>query len=604
MGAQERLKVDFLSSEEALDLFLRTVGKDTLTLHPDMRNLAETIVDECKGLPLAVITVARAMATRKSPEEWRHAIRLLRNHPSLFPGMRGKVFDILMFSYHSLNNETLRRCFRYCCIFPEDYEIHKYDLIQLWIAEKFIEASNYYEARNHGEYIIGSLKLACLLESGESENYVRMHDIVRDMAMSLSWTSYDNILVQGHDGVIGVRDSAEDQFATARRMSFFGLHSDNVDLRQFSRDFKTLLVRNSQLDQLPKKWFQNMSFDNYLVVLDLSHNSCLTELPVEIRFMIFLRHLNVSWTNIRELPVEVKELTDLKTLMMDGTSKLEKIPAQVISCLYSLKVFSRILYPEELVACLPLDRLISLEELECLHLDYLGATLGTPEAIHYIFNSPKLQKCINWITIMDCSDLPSLYINDSCLRKMEHLEKLQVRACHSLEELNIIQEQKKPEGILPGGISNYSTLTGQEFFQNLSHVEFWDCPIKEMTWLIHAPRVQTLKISNCHSIVEVIGDNSGPAGTGQRQNIFSYLKDLILEDLPMLRTIYKQALSFPFLARIKVAGCPNLRKLPLDSNSANNSLKEICGAESWWDQLQWKNGATKHIFSSKFVKCQ
>ena len=34
---------------------------------------------------------------------------------------------------------------------------------------------------NLGEFIIGSLKLSCLLESDESEEFLRMHDVIRDI---------------------------------------------------------------------------------------------------------------------------------------------------------------------------------------------------------------------------------------------------------------------------------------------------------------------------------------------------------------------------------------------------------------------------------------
>ena len=74
----------------------------------------------------------------------------------------------------------------YCCLFPESHEIGK-ELIEYWIGEGFLD--EFYEDANingdlrlKGELIIGDLKRACLLESGESERFIRMHGMVRDMA--------------------------------------------------------------------------------------------------------------------------------------------------------------------------------------------------------------------------------------------------------------------------------------------------------------------------------------------------------------------------------------------------------------------------------------
>lgn len=108
--------------------------------------------------------------------------------------MRDQIFSILKCSYDRLSDDTLGICFLYCSIFPEDCRIDKNDLIELWIMEGFLNKFNdLSDARNEGEHIIRSLVLACLLEScasevrvGDWEDYVRMHDVIRDMALWLA----------------------------------------------------------------------------------------------------------------------------------------------------------------------------------------------------------------------------------------------------------------------------------------------------------------------------------------------------------------------------------------------------------------------------------
>ena len=56
---------------------------------------------------------------------------------------------ILKFSYDSLSDDTVKKCFLYCCIFPEDHDIEKNELIELWIGEGFLDKfDDIHDARN------------------------------------------------------------------------------------------------------------------------------------------------------------------------------------------------------------------------------------------------------------------------------------------------------------------------------------------------------------------------------------------------------------------------------------------------------------------------
>uniref|UniRef100_A0A2N9GY66 Uncharacterized protein n=1 Tax=Fagus sylvatica TaxID=28930 RepID=A0A2N9GY66_FAGSY len=86
-----------------------------------------------------------------------------------------------------------------------------------------------------GESIVGTLKLACLLESDESEEFVRMHDMIRDMALWVANTSGregNKILVQ-HVGLNSEADSCE-KWNEAERISVWGHHDPN-SIESFNR---------------------------------------------------------------------------------------------------------------------------------------------------------------------------------------------------------------------------------------------------------------------------------------------------------------------------------------------------------------------------------
>lgn len=74
-----------------------------------------------------------------------------------------------------------------------------------------------------------------------------------------------------------------------------------------------------------------------LVVLDLSHNGDLSELPNGISKLASLRYLNLSWTRIRALPMDLLEaLKNLNHLDLRETHELWSIAG--ISRLHNLKI--------------------------------------------------------------------------------------------------------------------------------------------------------------------------------------------------------------------------------------------------------------------------
>ncbi|XVF48968.1 hypothetical protein PTKIN_Ptkin03bG0230900 [Pterospermum kingtungense] len=129
MDAHRRLKVEFLREEKSWQLFCEKVGRMEILESPPIRTYAETIVRKCGGLPLALITVGRAMANKETEEEWKYAIELLNKSPSELRGMED-VFTLLKFSYDNLENETTKMCFLYCSLFPESYSIEKEQLVE------------------------------------------------------------------------------------------------------------------------------------------------------------------------------------------------------------------------------------------------------------------------------------------------------------------------------------------------------------------------------------------------------------------------------------------------------------------------------------------
>ncbi|XP_054791653.1 probable disease resistance protein At5g63020 [Prosopis cineraria] len=126
--------------------------------------------------------------------------------------------------------------------------------------------------------------------------------------------------------------------------------------------------------------------------------------------------------------------------------------------------------------------------------------------------------------------------------------------------------------------------------------------VSHATWLRHAPLLQELVILGCESMEQVIKEKEEATEDEDivDSSLFLSLVTLELSFLPKLKSIHKATLPFPSLKSITIYDCPELKKLPLDSNSAKLKLTLIQGPENWWNNLEWDDHAAKQIFQSKF----
>ncbi|MBA0598609.1 hypothetical protein Gorai_008365, partial [Gossypium raimondii] len=81
---------------------------------------------------------------------------------------------------------------------------------------------------------------------------------------------------------------------------------------------------------------------------------------------------------------------------------------------------------------------------------------------------------------------------------------------------------------------------------------------------------------------------------------FLKLETLYLSCLPKLKSIYWDALPFPCLKLIHIGGCRELKKLPLNSNSAKGNPLSIEGSKDWWARVEWENEATRDAVLPSF----
>ncbi|EOA33613.1 hypothetical protein CARUB_v10019764mg [Capsella rubella] len=586
MGVENPMEVRCLEEADAFDLFQKKVGETTLGSHPGIPEIASKVVKKCCGLPLALNIIGETMSCKKTVEEWRNAINVLNSYAAEFEGMVDKVLPLLKFSYDSLKGEHVKSCLLYCALYPEDAQIVKEELIEYWICEDIIDGSEGIEkAEDKGHEIIGSLVRASLLMEGDDKlgrGVVCMHDVVREMALWIAselGTQKEAFVVRAGVGLLEIPKVKN--WNVVRKMSLRDNKIVNLDGSPECMELTTLLLGrgeygriSSELEKISSEFFSYMP---KLVVLDLSGNENLSELPEGISNLVSLQYLNLKATGIRCLPKKVlQELKKLIHLDLEYTSKLKSIVG--ISDLYSLKVLK--LRGSDL----PWD-LDTVKELETLkHLEILTINFNVTPSLERFLSSPRLMSRTRFLKISDhFVSSPNRNLESTGISLSGSMDKLRV---FSIEKCRI------PE-IKIGRRYSFLSLVG---------VYIRGCDsLKELTFLMFAPNLRVLGIFDAKDMEDII-NRENACECEESVNIpFQKLNFLRLGYLPKLKNIYWSPLPFPCLEKIEVRNCPNLKKLPLDSKSGKQGENGcIIHYESprWIKDVQWEDEATKIRFLS------
>ncbi|XP_028058134.1 probable disease resistance protein At1g12290 [Camellia sinensis] len=209
MGTHENFEIGVLHKEEAWNLFKEMAEiSDEGTSHSTGLQLTQmAVAKECGGLPIAIATVGRALRC-KNKYSWDSALEQLRK--SLVKNISGvdeKVFKSLELSYDSLDSDEAKKCFLLCSLYPEDFDIPIEDLVRYAIGiELFERIDSVHQARNRVHSLVDDLKKCYLLMENKNEEYllmgsknlecIKMHDVVRDVAISIASREEHSIVVR------------------------------------------------------------------------------------------------------------------------------------------------------------------------------------------------------------------------------------------------------------------------------------------------------------------------------------------------------------------------------------------------------------------------
>ncbi|KAA8535639.1 hypothetical protein F0562_030642 [Nyssa sinensis] len=393
MQCQQSIKIEPLFTEEAWELFIKNVGNDKV-LDQNVEEIARSIAMECAGLPLAIITTARSKRGVDDIHDWRSVLYELRESTKGLIDMEDPVFKILKSSYDRLNDKILQHCLLYCALFSEDYNIPKVVLIVLWIAEGLLDDRGNRQAQyDRGCSILNKLQNVCLLErvDGYSHICVKMHDVIRDMALNITKENGPPIfMVKSGPRLFHIPNERE----WSENLERVFLQSEIIEeylspsiSPNCPRLLTLLLVYNYRITEVPDSFFVYMQSLRVLVLHDLRKVKRLPHSVSNLKSLrgLFLsrchdleyvpslaelkelRELDLHRSGVRALPEGLKGLVNLKCLLIFGASKIQSIPTGLLMSLPHLQ-------------CLGLDglfdmdvqteELISLRQLEMLGVNF------------------------------------------------------------------------------------------------------------------------------------------------------------------------------------------------------------------------------------------
>ncbi|MED6118136.1 hypothetical protein PIB30_000118 [Stylosanthes scabra] len=191
MDVNTPYELNGLMDEQSWTLLKNVIfGEDNSRDSSKFQTIGEKIAKKCEGVPLAIKTIGGFLRTRiDKADQWSSLLnddiwRLCKDEQSIMP--------VLSLSYRNLPLE-LRQCFAYCCLYPKDSEIQKDELIQMWMAQGYLESSIEVESvENVGNQYVKILLMGSFFQEasmdicGDIESF-KMHDLMHDLAMSGCW---------------------------------------------------------------------------------------------------------------------------------------------------------------------------------------------------------------------------------------------------------------------------------------------------------------------------------------------------------------------------------------------------------------------------------
>uniref|UniRef100_A0A5B6YG60 Putative disease resistance protein RGA3 n=1 Tax=Davidia involucrata TaxID=16924 RepID=A0A5B6YG60_DAVIN len=307
-----------LLSEEDCRSFFRAIAFSGKTREEceSLEDIGGLIAKKCKGWPHAAKTIGILMRSKRTKQDWQNV--LVDDRWNLPEIDEGKISAPLLTSYNNLPSLHLKRCFRYCAIFPKDCILEKDYVIKLWMANGLLGSEKGRDPEIIGGDCFDDLVNHSFfqdLEKDEQGNILscKMHDSVHNFLRSLPMAN------------CFVRDNEEQECSKGKARHLILPEKDEIPASIYNaKGLRTVINKwnERRLQTIPHDLFNNLQC---LRAVDLSCNSILV-IPSEVEKLTHLRFLDLSGGPFEQLPEGVINLYNLQTLKLIDCHNLCELP--------------------------------------------------------------------------------------------------------------------------------------------------------------------------------------------------------------------------------------------------------------------------------------
>ncbi|KAG8646300.1 putative disease resistance protein RGA3 [Manihot esculenta] len=559
MGVDSPYALQGLTEDQSWELFEKlTFREGTGRVNSNLIEIGKEMAKKCKGVPLAIKALGGIMQLRSSESEW---LSVLENELWKVFESDGDISQVLKLSYDVLPYH-LKQCFAYCAMFPKDYHFGKDRLIQLWMAQGYVQSQGQSENENAEEIGEGYFNELLFRSFFQKDEYCyKMHDLIHDLAQSIAGDSCfavgDNTkhIPDRVQHVFSENLSFEECFRQLTNKGlrtlyypYFGdglsLNLDNIFLN--CRSIRALRFE-SDINGLP----DSIGKLKHLRYLELFRNTKISSLPNCICSLYNLQTL-ILWECrvLKELPTDMRKLICLGQLINKGCSSLEFMPLGLgrLTNLQTLSTF--VVGSDQGRRCSSLNELNSLNRLrgEISIKGLENVKNAALESSRVNLKEKKYLLCLRlrWVGKGDSNSGNSELLLDN------------LHPHPNLKELNVVCYK---------GVRFSNWLSS---IRNLVNITLYKCPkCEHLPPLDNLPYLEILNLSYFDSL-EYISDEDNLFSSLSASTItfFPSLKILKLEVCPNLKGWWRTCMEakmvpqFPCLSKLTIANCRNLTVMP------------------------------------------
>ncbi|KAF2307868.1 hypothetical protein GH714_032776 [Hevea brasiliensis] len=426
MGIELAYNLLGLPHKDCLSLFLKwafNAGQEKQ--YPNLVDIGNEIVRKCGGVPLAVRTLGSLLYA--STDE-RHWLSIRDNEIWKLKQEENDILPVLKLSYDQIPS-YLKRCFAYCSLFPKNYVLYSFELVQFWMAHGLLDSPGEdQESEDHGMQYVKELWSRSFFQDVEDHGFFftcKMHDLVHDLAISVAQSECSTVTF--------LTPTVNEKI---RHFSFLGTNLPGQEVPKFLHKLdrvRTIFFPVRGMGPSSETFIDAcISRFKHLRVLNLS-DSCFEALPNSIGTLKHLRYLDLYRNRkIRKLPNSICKLQNLQTLRLEECEKLEEIPRDIKNMSnLSLKHLSAL---ETLVIgdCAKLN-LMEMEYNEDFDLSLTSLVIG--ELPQLVTLPHSLQGCASTLQYIYIDDCPNFTALPDWTRNLTSLKRLEIIRCPELFSL-------------------------------------------------------------------------------------------------------------------------------------------------------------------------